>query len=199
MAQKKERFITPALLAVWPKLDVVDVYKPESGPEQRRYVTDAAEVNAGDLEKVKAYLLKKFKEAYPDYENEPNMPFKEETQKDKKTGKKSKTGRILITAKSGEKFKPPMFDAKNKRIADDVAIGGGTKFKLDLTIFPYKMTSKNAGITLYINAVQVLDLVEKGIGKSNFEEADGFEYEGDGKPQSSFGATDDKGEDPLAF
>jgi hypothetical protein len=198
MAAKKDRFITCELIAVWPKLDVVDVYKPKKGPEKRRYVTDAKAAPGAEksFEKMRAMIEAYAAKHLPDVD-EPKLPFKAEKDKDKK-----ETGTLLITASSGEKYKPPMFDAKNKKLPEGLALGGGSRIKLDLSLNVYEMSATNSGVNLYINAVQVLDFVEKGVGKSQFEEADGFTF--DDKDAGSFDTSktvemqDDDG-DPLAF
>lgn len=165
MSQKKISFITPVVTLVWPKLNEPDVYKPKKGEPKIRYVTDA-KLEPADLKKLQKYLGDLAAKYLPDVE-EPKLPFK----KDKKSGD------ILITASSGVKFKPPVFDAKNQKIPASVLIGGGTKAKLDLNVNFYEMSSTNSGINLYIRAVQVLELQEGGF-KSSFEEADGFSYSG---------------------
>jgi hypothetical protein len=195
MATKKDKFITCELILVWPKLDVVDVYKPKKGPEKRRYTTDAKAAPGQEKQfaKMQAMVEAYAKKNLPDVD-EPKLPFKNEKDKDKK-----ETGAILITATSGEKFKPPVFDAKNKRLPDGMALGGGSRVKLDLSLNVFEISSSNSGVNLYINAVQCLDFVEKGVGKSNFEEADGFEFDGEADEGKTFGATDKGDEDPLAF
>lgn len=168
---KKEKFITPVGIAVWPKLDEVDVYQPvdkkgrPNGAEKRRYIT-RIKFSDTDLATVQAYLKQKAAELLPDAEN-AKLPIK----KDKKTGE------LSLEATSGEKYRPAVFDAKNNKIPGGLPIGGGSKIRLDLSINAYE--GFGGGVNLYINAVQVLDLVEKGVGKSSFEEADGFEFDGD--------------------
>jgi hypothetical protein len=166
---KKERFITPVGLARYPKLDEVDVYQPldkkgkPSGAEKRRFITGII-FSDTDLAAVQARLKAKAAELLPDCES-PKLPIK----KDKKTGQ------LFLEATSGEKYRPAVFDAKNNKIPGGLAIGGGTKMKLDVSINAYE--GFGGGINLYMNAVQVLDLVEKGVGKSNFDEAEGYAHE----------------------
>lgn len=192
---KKERVIIEGI-AVWPKLDVPDVYKPKKGPEKIRYTTDL-KMESKAFAKFQKFLEAKAKELMPDVD-EPKMPFKAETEKDK-DGKKRETGAMLVTATSGVKYKPPLFDAKNKKLPSDMALGGGSKIKLDVSINAFEISKDNSGINLYINAVQVIDFVEKGVGKSNFEETDGFTFDGADEDES-FGTkknTDD--DEPYSF
>jgi hypothetical protein len=196
MATKKEKFTTPLMIAVWPKLDEPDVYKPKKGPEKVRYVTDAKFLNDDDMKKVVEMIKGKAKELLPDVKK-PKLPFKKETEKGE-DGERRETGAILLTASSGVKYRPPLFDAKNNKLPESIALGGGSKIKLNLSINSYEISAENSGINLYINAVQVLDLVEKGTGKSPFEEAEeGFTFE-EGDSASPFKGGDSD-EDPLAF
>jgi hypothetical protein len=163
---KKIRFITPPLTLVWPKLNEPDVYKPKKGPEKVRYVTDG-KLEPKDLKAVQKYLADLAKKHIPDVAK-PKMPFKVD----------KKTEDVLITASSGVKYRPPVFDAVNERIPPSVVIGGGTKARLDLTVNFFEISEENSGVNLYINGVQVLDLQEGGF-RSNFETAEGgFTYKG---------------------
>jgi hypothetical protein len=187
---KKERFITPVGLARYPKLDEVDVFQPldkkgkPSGAEKRRYVTGII-FSDTDLAEVQAKLKAKAKELLPDCEN-PKLPIK----KDKKTGQ------LFLEATSGEKYRPAVFDAKNNKIPGGLAIGGGTKMKLDVSINAYE--GFGGGINLYMNAVQVLDLVEKGVGKSNFGEEEGYAHEND-EPAKDHNDDSATGEESFNF
>lgn len=186
---KKIRFITPVLTLVWPKLNEPDVYKPKKGPEKVRYVTDG-KLEPADLKAVKKYLTDLAKKNMPDV-SDPKLPFKED----------KKTKDLLISASSGVKYRPPVFDAKNQKIPADVVIGGGTKARLDLTVNFFEISDENSGINLYINGVQVIDLQEGGF-KSNFEEAEGFTYkgaEGFGDDVSDDSSDDDDGESTFKF
>lgn len=195
MATKKDRFITCELIAVWPKLDEVDVYKPKKGPEVRKYRTNA-KAAPGHEAKFKAMydmIVKYASDHLPDVD-EPQLPFKPEKDKDKK-----ETGVLLLSATSGEKYRPPVFDAKNRKVPEDVKIGGGSRIRLDLALNTYE-DKNGGGVNLYINGVQLLDLVEKGVGKSNFDEADGYEFDGEtSAPKSGFGVESKTSDDPLAF
>lgn len=182
---KKERFITPIGILVYPKLNEVDVYQPvdkkgrPSGAEKRRYITRIKFENQADLEKVQKFLKAKAKELLPDVEN-PKLPIKVS---------KKDPNEISLEATSGEKYRPAVFDAKNNKLPVSVIIGGGTKARLDVSINAYD--GFGGGINLYLNATQVLDLVEGGSSKSNFDESEGFAYDGPEETES-FGAGAEK-------
>jgi hypothetical protein len=92
-----------------------------------------------------------------------------------------KTGAMV---KQGETSKPrgpvTVFDAKGKPVLD-AKVGSGSEVKVAFTTSPYYIAKdKQAGVSLYLSAVQVLKLVEyngkdaKGYG---FEEEDGYDSE----------------------
>lgn len=92
-----------------------------------------------------------------------------------------KTGAMV---KQGETSKPrgpvTVFDAKGKPVLDS-KVGSGSEVKVAFTTNPYYIAKdKQAGVSLYLSAVQVLKLVEyngkdaKGYG---FDEEDGYDSE----------------------
>jgi hypothetical protein len=164
---KKVTIILPKGIAVWPKLNEVDVYQPTdkkgrpSGAEKRRYIT-RIKFDDVNFRKVDDYLKQQLK----DFDLEDGkLPWK----KDKKTGE------LHLEATSGEKYRPPVFDAKGNKVPAKVVIGGGSTLKLDVTVNPY--TGFGGGINLYINSVQLLDLKQRDANR--FEEEEGFTYNGD--------------------
>ena len=173
---KKVTIILPAGIAVWPKLDQVDVYQPTdkkgrpSGAAKRRFIT-RVKFNDEDHRKVDDFL----KQCLKDFNLEDGkLPWK----KDKKTGE------LTLEATSGEKYRPPVFDAKNRRVPANVIIGGGSTIKLDVTVNPYR--GFGGGINLYINSVQLLDLKQRD--GNRFEETEGFTY-GDDKDEADDSST----------
>src|SRR6266849_3390697 len=124
---KKVTIILPAGIAVWPKLDQVDVYQPTdkkgrpSGAEKRRFIT-RVKYNDEDHREVDDFL----KQCLKDFDLEDGkLPWK----KDKKTGG--------LTLEATSDDRPPVFDAKNRKVPAKVIIGGGSTIKLDVTVNPY--------------------------------------------------------------
>jgi hypothetical protein len=161
---KKVGIILPAGVAVWPKLDLVDVYQPTdkkgrpNGAEKRRFVT-GVKYNDEDHRKVDDFL----KQCLKNFDLEDGkLPWK----------KHKKTGGLTLQATSDDR--PPVFDAKNRRVPAKVIIGGGSTIRLDVTVNPY--TGFGGGINLYINSVQLLDLKQRHANR--FEETEGFTYGG---------------------
>lgn len=110
------------------------------------------------------------------------MPWYPETDRD--TGEE--TGNIIIRAKMKAAYvskrtgqvveqAPKVFDATPVPLVPIPAIGAGTRAKLNVTPSCWYNGGKGAGLTLYLNAVQVLELKEKGGG--NTADAFGFDTE----------------------
>lgn len=207
-------FITDPMVLVYPKFETPDVY---TDPKTKKagepaYKTDAKNLpdNSNAIEKAQAFVLKELIKLFPDMDpvtrkrTLPNgdtktvyWPFK--TDKDGVVTLTAKTGRkftkdsapgVTPAHKAGELMRVPMFGANNKKIPEGIYPGGGTISRLDLTL---NAMPNDGGINYYINALQVLKLVESSFGKSNFEPTDGYVYEAGedaDAQQSSFGSDD---------
>jgi hypothetical protein len=168
-------YTTPAGIAVFPKLNTVDVYQPvdkkgrPSGAEKRRYITNV-QFSDEDHRAVDAFLKKTAADLGV---ADGKLPWK--------TSKKD--GSITLVATSGEKFRPLAVDAKNQKLPADVIIGGGSKIKLNVTVNPYE--GFGGGINLYINAVQVLDLHTSAFGSSPFDQAEGYSAPAGREPEEA--------------
>lgn len=101
-------------------------------------------------------------------------------------------GKVIFSAKT--KDRPAVFDAKNRKLPEGVLIGGGTTANIQVAVNCWlkKVKQKGGGsvekpwgINLFLNQVQVLDLVEYSSRENSaFEEAEGYSYEGDGNEAS---------------
>jgi hypothetical protein len=71
---------------------------------------------------------------------------------------------------------PAVLDSKKVPISKDVLVGNGSRVKVAFEPIPYVMAStKKAGVSLRLKAVQVIDLVEYGNSAASvFDEEDGF-------------------------
>jgi hypothetical protein len=115
-------------------------------------------------------------------------PYKNEI--DKETGEE--TGLIELSFstqavdKKGNSKKVGLFDSKAKAInPEEVQVGGGSLIKVNFTPSMYYMpTNKEAGVKLYLNAVQVIELRSFGGG------GDASSY-GFGEEEGGFEATTD--------
>lgn len=102
------------------------------------------------------------------------------------------TGNLVLMAKANAFYtgrdgsqksrKITIFDAKGKTLANPPDIGGGSLLKLACSVVPYHMESTNTvGVTFYLNAVQLIELVSFGGQRTasahGFGEEDGYEAE----------------------
>jgi hypothetical protein len=71
--------------------------------------------------------------------------------------KKDENGNLVFNFKS--KLKPRLYDSAGKPITEDVSVGGGSILKVSGAFGPYNK-GVNTGVALYLNAVQIISLVE---------------------------------------
>lgn len=82
------------------------------------------------------------------------------------------TGRYYATFKTSDKFKPGIFDKCGKPIPPEILIGNGSRVRVAYTENIYE--AFGGGINLYLNAVQVVELIEY---QHKSAEAYGFKVE----------------------
>lgn len=70
------------------------------------------------------------------------------------------TGRKYFTARTGEQYPPGVFDRFGRPIPPSVLVGNGSKVRISYVENTYD--GFGGGINFYLNAVQVMDLVEYG-------------------------------------
>lgn len=159
MSEKKklERLITPVGEAKWahvhtPKKPYMEKGEPKYQIDVVFEATDPAwqAWGADVMAKLKALPTQKDKDGKP---MAKQMPIKKEVGEDDKP-----TGRFFVTFKTGSKFKPGLFDRFGKEIPENVLIGNGSKVKVNYS--PDTFDAFGGGLVFYLNAVQVLELVE---------------------------------------
>lgn len=168
----KVEVILPAGAARFPNLWVPRRFEqPGKKPGEPKYETGVVFAEK-DMKKVEAI----YKDAWAKFgldEDDFKSPFKKD--------KKDKSIKYL-NAHSSAKYKPPVFDAKNKKVLAE--FGGGSTIVLDVTLKPYD--GFGGGITTYINAVQVLDRkAPGGFSGPRFSEAEGYEAGEDDEEQET--------------
>jgi hypothetical protein len=99
------------------------------------------------------------------------------------------TGRTLfrfklkrrVVKKAGGHFdqRPAIYDAKRQKIEVDISPGAGTEARISGQVFKWYTAKLGAGISLWLQGVQILKLVEGG-GAPKTAEGFGFEAEEDG-------------------
>ena len=180
--------VTPAGKAVWPRLNSPDtkfdedgVYKTdlvlsaEASEDLREAIDQIAEDGwkeaiSKESKPAKKNALKKYKYHAPYFPEEDDQTGEE-------TGNYVFRFKTRAKNRDGSVKKLPLVDAKKNPVGE--IVGSGSTIKIAFTPNPYQMpTTKQYGCTLYLNAVQVLDLVGAGgSGVSAFDEEEGFESE----------------------
>ena len=139
------------------------------------------------IEKVLSDLIEEEKLRGKKKVKEAPLPYTDETDDEG-----NPTGNVEFKFKTKSTVKPkiPMFDSKGTPMFD-VNVWAGSKIKISSLIYPYVMPI-GAGISLKINAVQILDHVQGSGGTEGFgfEEEDGYVLSEE--DQSSEDATDEQ-------
>jgi hypothetical protein len=169
MAEKKERFVSPLGIAKWAWLNKPKIQKDDRGREkgEPKYQIDLCFDPANPdwkewCTKVRAEIAA-IPATIDDNTGLPmpkQMPIKWEYDENDQ-----KTGRLYVTFKTSDKFKPKIFDARNE-VMDGVMIGNGSEVRVNYSPNTYK--TFGGGVSFYLNAVQVVKLVkyESGNAKS---------------------------------
>ena len=134
--------VSPKGKASWPKLFTPDTRFNPEGVYQTGLVLspeDAAEFQ----EKVKEAFVEEYGKGKLD---KALMPWKLDDE-----------GNVVLNFKS--KHKPMIVDSLGKAIKGEMNVGGGSVIKVGTGINPWAIAGK-MGVTLYLNAVQIIDLVE---------------------------------------
>lgn len=196
--QRKPRFVTPAGIAIYPHLIEPDTkfntdgtYQTELGLPLDAEVFDAKGRSLGtfqdflDVENHKAYeeacerfAGKKDKKGKPVVVVEADAPYRID---DDKLIPKFKLNAV-VRPKEGKPFtqKPVIFDAKGKPTELE-SLWGGSVIKVSFEVNPYCVEgTKQAGVSLRLKAVQVLELRRGGGANAEnygFGEEEGYEAE----------------------
>lgn len=178
----KKTLVTPKGTAVYPKLIEPDTKFNAEGVYSVRLRLDEADEAAlieklqvmyddAYVENCKAEKKQKLKKA--------DVPWKPETRKDE-NDVEVETGAMLFnfkmkasgtSRKTGKKWskRPSLYDAKGASLmkqADSMKIGGGSKIKVAYTVSSFYTGALGSGISLRLEGVQIIDLVESGNNRS---------------------------------
>lgn len=150
--EKRERKITPTGLAKWaclitPKEAFVDKKTGKSKGDPKYCIDVVFDPNDPVWAAWAAALQQEIKKI-----GGTNMPIKKEYDQNDEP-----TGRLYAVFKTSDKFQPKIFDRHGVQL-EGVKIGNGSKVKVSYLENEY--TTFGGGINLYLNAVQVIELVE---------------------------------------
>lgn len=196
--KKLPTFTTPKAATKWVTLNKpstnfkaegeyqVVILLPEGSDEAQSLVAKLTEAHTAAVEAARKELaadpkkkaeLKNMKVA--------DLPFSKDLDKDTgdETGNlkfnfKAKASGVRKADKSEWHFKPPVYDSKGKPLSDSVKIFAGSVVKVAYQLNPFYTTKVGAGISLKLQAVQILEL-RSGAGRDaaayGFGQEDGFD------------------------
>jgi len=197
---KKSKFpqlVTKPGTAKWPHLVTPDTTFNKKGVYTTKLIWEPEEFEKMEL---KAIIDQLTNEKYDDVVDglkpkQIERVFKQFPYGDDLNDEKEETGKTYVQFKSNASFekdgetinlKPILFDAAGNQIKRRINIGNGSVLCIKTTIKPYAMESeavvdgkkqkiKNIGVTLYIGAVQIRELVEYGADAAQM----GFDTDGE--------------------
>ena len=200
---------TPIGTAVYPHLSQPDTKFNEDGEYHTKLripMKDASEL----LETLESLYETEYKKICKEKKKQKlkrfDFPWTEELDDEG-----NETGNVLLKlkmkakTKEGQNIRPLIVDSKREPMAE--MIGSGSQLKVAFNPWCWFVPMLGVGMTLRIQGVQVLDLVEYSSGRSGkdlFEDEDGFETvagaledqeEQDDSPVTSKAANDDDGYD----
>lgn len=188
---KRERYLSPKGIAVWPRLNEPDTkFKPEG----EYSVTLAYDGDDRAVRDLIAKLEKRRDELFEQWLSENPKKKKVATVApvftEELDDNGDETGRVLLkfkmrasgtSKKTGKKWtmRPDIFDARGRKLTNPPKIGGGSTLKVSFEVGgAFVESAKQFYLSLRLVAVQVIDLVEFGSRSAadyGFGEEDGFE------------------------
>jgi hypothetical protein len=171
--------VSPRGKASWPKLFKPDTRFNPEGVYQTGLILSPAE--AKDFqEKVKDVFVEEYGKGKLD---KALMPWK--TDED---------GNVVLNFKS--KNKPMVVDSQGVAVKGELNVSGGSIIKVGTGINPWSIAGK-IGVTLYLNAVQIIDLVE--YNSSPFGKEEGGYVAEDVKQQQEETSAAEEDEEDIDF
>lgn len=183
--KKKENHVSPRGEAVWPKLSEPNTQFNPDGV----YETDLR-LGAEEGQKFLSKLEDMLDEHYDNVCKEQGKKVKRGSISCKPVEVDgTATGELdfkfkmkALAGREGKKWeqRPTIMDTKGKVIdPKSVSIGSGSTIKVSFTIYPYYTAMVGAGLSLQMNAVQLIEYVPYGgsdMRSLGFEEEEGFVY-----------------------
>lgn len=184
MHTKNQNISTPIGVAIWPKLNEPDTRFKEEGEYQvnlRLPKTEAEPLLKVIKDAQKAEYQRQLKETGKPKLKLADLPVIEVDGGEEFIDLKFKAP-ASGTTKAGKKWEKRimLFDSKGKPLGDDSPrIGGGSRIRVNAEVRPYFVPAYGVGVSLRINAVQVIELHEGGMS-SKAASAYGFTAEESG-------------------
>lgn len=208
MSNERERITTPAGLAKYPRLNTPDTKFDDAGTYKITLVLN--EKDKG-VKEFKAHILTAEKAAHEAAKKQlkPGKKLKildsvikphlddEGNEVDNHFEVSAKMTASGISKKTGKEWtrKPALFDAKGKP-CPGAKVGGGSKVKVNMELNPFYVPALGAGLSLRLEAVQVIELQEYSGGGGNagsfgFSEEEGYEADESAQTEAKPTTSDD--------
>lgn len=178
MDDKYVKLVTPKGVAKYPWLTKADTKFNPDGV----YKTDLL-LSSEEAKPLAAKIKDMFAKHFP--KGKGKMPYFKELDDQEK-----ETGNIVFRFKT--KNKPALFDSDGKPL-HNINVFGGSQIKVSATAAPYSAAGNN-GITLYLNAVQIIELVSGSGGDSGgfgFTAEEGYKHSGETDQPKDEGSSND--------
>jgi len=196
MSKKKERIVTPTAPCKWAHIVEADKQFNPEGDFKIDLIFEIADATHLTFLKQLRAMHQKNKDdmmaSKKPCEHEPWSKYKDEDGKetDKKYVVKFKTT-----------YKPLLVDARGNKWPEDTLVGNGSNVKVCFSPNAY-FTGSNSGTNLYLNGVQIIDLVpykEESFEDLGFVKEDGFDITAHYSDQGTENPFADKGpDDPFS-
>lgn len=197
--QKRERYVSPKGVAIWPRLSEPDYkFKPE-GEFSARLAYDGDDKDylalKTKLERIRDEAFQKFLSENPKKKKKAKVVPVHRMEEDDEG---DETGREILNFKMRHKvtrkrdnkeFKlwPTVMNAKREILKVVPNVSGGSVLRVSFEVNPYfNEKDSEFGLSLRMVAVQIIDLVEFGsrtADRNDFDDEDG--YDGSGGEESS--------------
>ena len=175
MNEKKAKLLTPVGFAKWAWLNKPKLFKDEKGnPKgEPKFQIEVYFDPTNPEWKTWAGTLQALINSIPVQKNGDGEPMPKQKLFRKELDEHDvPTGRFFVTFKTNEKFKPGVFDKYGQEMPDSVMVGNESAVRVNYS--PSTYTAFGGGVNLYLNAVQVINLIEY---KSHTAKSFGFEAE----------------------
>jgi len=187
MAKRKRiNFTSPTGIAVFPRIKSPDTKFDAGGVFQTKLSVPAEEAAdfIAEMEKIRDdFLAQQLEEANPQVKAKIKKYTIADVAEPEVDDEGDETGNVIlkfklnhtVERKDGTTFtqRPSVFDAAGNQLKRVPNVGGGSQLVIGGTVVPYAMAAtKTVGVSLRMEGVQILDLVEFGGGRS----AEGFGF-----------------------
>ena len=195
MANQK-KYVTVSGKALYPYLKTPEVFEGHEIGYTIKVV-----FGLEDTKKLQKFLLDELEKAkeLPEFDGkhwskDPSIGMGETKSGD--TFFRFKKANSFVSKRTGEKVvtSVPIFDAEGTPLPKNLDVGNGSTVKVAFSLYPFNKTKAVQGLSLRLEAVQVLDLVApvNSVDASSFgfEKEQGFEVETSSDDESPFNEDD---------